>query len=381
MGPMARSRIAVDERGDAVVFTLPRRIGQAGRGSQIGVGILLLVGAMSIFGGCRTLFEGAGDQLVVAAVTGGIGVLILVGAAIWLLSQARIEVTSDAICCIERIGPLDRRHCFERATLRRLLVVKPFLVHRRGTFEGASSWLELRAHGASGVRMARFYRQRLLRELAELVAARIGFAFRDEFEDIDEVIEFRAPDDDGVVLTDQQLQGGATVQFAEHGLVMTVPKKGLGSGATLSLTIFMAVLFPAGFAYLAATMAEELAWTAWFPGMIAVLGAALCLGLLVHCLRSWQIRIQDGDLSLHRIGAFWGEHVHVIPFGEVTDIVLIDCRGDRPGTTVKQLQIKARYKTRKLLKGRDEVELEWIRATLLEELETARARKSAQKGE
>ena len=124
----------MQRHGDRVAFTLPRRIGQAGRGSQIGVGILLLVGALMTFGGGRSLLEGTGDAPEVAVVALVIGALMLVGAWIWLgvagahrgqrarhlLRRAHRTVRSPSRLSTRHASSTARRQAIRRAPARQL---------------------------------------------------------------------------------------------------------------------------------------------------------------------------------------------------------------------------------------------------------------------
>ena len=359
---MARSEIAVTESRGGTVLHLPRRFGQAGPAKQILAVLLLPGGCLFAFAGVRTLIDGVDDPMAAGGTALLVGCGMVLASVLLMLSRARIEIRATRIDVVEQFGPLDFRRGVSREELTRLVVTRPVARHQ-GRYDGAIARLELWCGASTMVRVAKRYRRHLLRDAAERIAAELGFVLAQEEHD---AIAFCSPENVGgdVGSDGEQLQR-ASVAYSDSGLVLTVPRRGLSESlGSLVLAGFLAIVFPIGLALAFAWQAEQLAWVAWFPAGLAVLGAVLCFAGLVAALRSTVFRIVDGELAIHRVGAFFGEHVQVLPAGSVTDVVLIDRVGADHEKVVKQLQIRAAWKSRRMLKGRDELELRWIAKTL-----------------
>tara|TARA_R110002094_G_scaffold195113_3_gene168237 strand:- start:978 stop:2099 length:1122 start_codon:yes stop_codon:yes gene_type:complete len=363
---MARSEIAVTKGSDGTVLHLPRRFGQAGPAKQMAAVLLLFGGCLFAFAGVNTLMDGFEDPMAAGGIALLAGCGMILASVLLMLSRARIEIRATHIHVVEQVGPLDFRRSVSRRELTRMAVTRPVARHQ-GRYDGAIARLELWCGASIMVRVAKRYRRHLLRDAAERIAAELGFVLAHEEHD---AIAFCSPENvSGDVGTEGDQLKRASVAYADDGLVLTVPRRGFtGPVGSLVLAGFMAVVFPLGLALVFAWRAEEYAWVAWFPAGMAVLGAMLCFGGLVAALRSTVFRVVDGALAIHRVGAFFGEHIQVLPAGSVTDVVLIDRVGADHTKVVKQLQIKAGWNSRRMLKGRDELELRWIATTLREGL-------------
>lgn len=370
-----RSKLEIKDGPEGLEIALPRRVGNSkGMFSTLGI-VTGLFGGVFAFAGFNTLMQGADEPSSAGGLAMIVGLGLLLISYLLFCSRGKIVVGRDELVVYENQGPMVHRRPVPLAGLEGLGV---YQAARTSSNSRASARLQLWWRDRSEQYVLAHYNPRILRQVAERIAAELEFVGEGEAPDIDyyapEALAERQPYEEVLQSTEAPVVRAqpdgkrAHLEYTDDGLVMTIPPSGMlrhystmvGFGAIF----FVAGLFFGGVIVMNMDEDPDIKPFLFLPIAFVVMGLSVMLWPVAASRRSSRFEIVGDELRIRRKGGFWGEKVHKWTKDQIQAIEVNDSMTSVNDRTLRQLSIKVGYMGRGMLIGRDEVELQWIAAKL-----------------